>query len=245
MPIARVGEFLETPDLGVTHSLGIESRMVDACIAEIQRRDIRGVFGSSYFGFREETLDFLELVPAIEQVWFWDIDLKDIDGLYALGRLRYFGIHERRASIDFSRFPALHSMVWHPRTKDSGVEYLRCLSQLHLWRFKPKSKSYESLQLPQSIEKLEVNWSSPSDLQGFPTLPNLRELQFHYCRNLVSLDGIADFAPNLRKLIVTRCPNLVSYASVNDLALEHLYINIKNKEVANKSAHPTADNVLL
>jgi hypothetical protein len=234
MPIARVGKFLETPDLGITYSLGIESGMVDDCIEEIQRRGIQGVFGSSCFGFREETLDFLNRIPATEQVWFWAIDLKDTSGLYALGELRRFGIHERRAPIDFSRFPKLHSMVWHPRTKDSGIEHLRSLSQLDLWRFKPKSKNYEDLQLPLSIEKLEINWSNPADLQGFPPLPNLRELQFHYCRNLVSLDSIADFAPNLRKLVVTRCPNLVSYASTNELALEHLYINIKNKAVANK-----------
>ena len=234
MPIARTGKFLETPDLGITHSLGIESEMVEDCVAEIQRRGIRGVFGSRCFGFREENLDFLNRIPTTEQVWFWEIDLKDIDGLYALNGLRYFGIHERRAPIDFSRFPALDRMVWQPRAKDSGVEHLRSLSQLDLWRFKPKSKSYEDLHLPQSLEKLDVNWSNPTDLTGFPTLPNLRELQFHYCRNLMSLEGIADFAPNLRKLIVTRCPNLVAYESVYGLDLAHLYINIKNKEVANK-----------
>ncbi len=234
MPIKRIGKFLETPDLGITHSLGIESEIIESCIAEIQKRDIRGIFGSSCFGFHEESLDFLNQLPAAEQVWFWDINLKNIDGLYTLSQLRYFGIHDRRAPIDFSRFPELNRMVWHPRSKDCGIEHLHNLSQLDLWRFKPKSKSYVDLQLPKSIEKLEVNWSNPTDLKDFPALPNLRELQFHYCRNLESLEGIARFAPNISKLIVTRCPNLVSYDSVNDLDLDHLYINIKNKEVAHK-----------
>jgi hypothetical protein len=234
MPIRRVGKFLETEDLGITHSVGIESGMVDECVAEILRRNVRGVFGSSCFGFREDNLDFLRSTPDIEQVWFWEINLKDVEGLYALKNLRYFGIHEKRAPIDFSRFSNLERIVWQPRIKDSGVEQLSNLRHLDLWRFKSKGKSFRELQLPSALEKLEINWSNPTDLEGFPKLPNLRELQFHYCRNLVSIDRIADFAPNLERLIVTRCANLADYESAQDLDLEHLYININGKQVANK-----------
>jgi hypothetical protein len=239
MPIRRIGKFLETEDLGITHSIGIESDIVDECIAEILRRDIRGVFGSSCFGFREGNLDFLCSTPDIEQVWFWEINLKDVEGLYALKRLRYFGIHEKRAPIDFSRFPDLEGVVWHPRTMDRGVETLLNLRHLDLWRFKSREKSYRALQLPPALEKLEINWSNPKDLKGFPVLPNLLELQFHYCRNLVSIDRIADFAPNLERLIVTRCANLTDYESAQDLELDHLYINIKGKQVANKRMEST------
>ena len=234
MPIQRVGKFLEFEDLGITPSLGIESAQLKRCVARIRRRNIRGAFGCPIFGFNEENLDFLGQLPALEQVWFWEIDLKDIDGLYALAGLRSFGIHEKRAAIDFSKLPALERVVWHPRKNDSGVEHLSRLRRLDLWRYKPKEKSYGELALPESLERLEINWSNPIQLKGFPELPNLKELQFHYCRNLVSIDGIAEFAPNLKKLIVTRCANLADYASVGDLSLDHLYINIKGEEVAKR-----------
>ncbi|BCX46976.1 conserved hypothetical protein [Haloferula helveola] len=234
MPIKRVGRFLETEDLGITHSLGIESGMVDECVDEVARRGLKGVFGSRCFSFFEDNLDFLQRIPATEQVWFWAIDLKNIDGLYALERLRHFGVHERRAPIDFSKFPELERMSWHTRTRDSGIEKLTKLVKLDLWRFKPKSKSYADLHLPTSLERLEINWSNPADLSGFPALPNLRELQLHCCRNLTSLEGIAEIAPNLKKLIVTRCANLAEYESARDLDLDHLYINIRGKAVAAK-----------
>ena len=195
------------------------------------------MFGSPVFGFRENNLDFLPSMPALEQVWFWEISLKDVEGLYALKNLRRFGIHEKRVAIDFSQFPELEEVVWHPRGKDCGLEQLLKLRNLDLWRFKPKEKSYKALRLPQGVEKLEVNWSNPADLDGFPYLPRLRELQFHYCRNLASIDRIAEFAPNLRKLVVTRCANLVEFESVHDLGLEHLYVNIRGKEVAIKRVH--------
>ena len=231
MPIERVRRFLETEDLGLTHSLGIESNILNDCVNEIKRRDIRGVFGSSCFGFQEENLDFLYKTPDLEQVWFWEINIKDIEGLYELKKLRYFGIQDKRAAIDFSQFKDLESVVWTPRPKDRGLESLLNLRQLDIWRFKNKDKSYEALQLSESLEKLDINWSNPTSLEGFPHLPNLRELQIHYCRNLISIDGIGDIAPNLERLIITRCPNLVDYNSSKELELDHLYINIKGKQM--------------
>jgi hypothetical protein len=229
MPIERIERYLETSDLGVAPSLGVESRILDDCVNEVRRRGIRGVFGSSSFGFNEDNFDFLKRIPEIEQVWFWDIHLKDIDGLYALEGLKYFGVHERRPPIDFSQFVDLTKMVWHPVAEDGGLEKLSQLSQLDLWRYRPRVKSYQNLRLPRSIEKLEINWSNPPDFLGFPTLPNLYELQIHYCRNLVSLEGLGDFAPNLKKLIITRCPNLVSYQSASELDLSHCLIRVKDK----------------
>lgn len=231
MPIRRIGEFLEAGDLQGGCSLGIESDCLPDCVAEVQRRKISGVFGSPGFGFREDNLNFLGDLPDLERVWFWDIDLKDIDGLYRLKKLSHFGVQRKRVAIDFSRFSNLKNMVWHPQRGDSGVNQLSNLRNLDLWRFKPREKSYKALQLPSGLEKLEINWSNPADLEGMPVLPKLRELQFHYCRNMVGIDRIAEIAPNLKRLIVTRCPNLAEFESVRALELDHLYINIKGKVV--------------
>lgn len=232
-----MGKFLEVEDLGITASLGIESGKIEECIGEIRRRKMRGAFGSSRFGFHEDRLEFLAQLPELEQVWFWDIELKDIDAIYALHGLRYFGVHEKRPNIDFSRFPELEHVVWFPRANDLGMEHLPKLRNLDLWRFKSQEKSFQRIRLPNSLTKLEINWCDPVDLAGFPHLPHLRELQFHYCGNLKSLEGLGGVAPNLKKLIVTRCANLKDWGSVEDLHLESLYINIKGEEVARGSFH--------
>lgn len=65
MPIERIERYLETSDLGVTPSLGVESRILDDCVNEVRRRGIRGVFGSSSFGFNEDNFDFLKRIPEI------------------------------------------------------------------------------------------------------------------------------------------------------------------------------------
>ena len=237
MPIERIGKYLETADLGMTHSLGIETNQMEICINEIQDRRILGVFGCPVFGFKQEDLDFLSEIPFIKQVWFWEVGLKDIGGLYSLKDLTYFGIHEKRPAIDFSKFPNLEKAVWHPIRKDSGLGDLDSLQGLDVWRFKPKDKSYKSLELPKNLKQLDLNWCNPISLNGMPILSELEELQIHYCRNLESIESIFDFAPNLKKLVITRCANLKNFEVVSNHDWDHMYIEVKGKTVANKSKH--------
>lgn len=235
MPIQRKGQFLETEDLGVTHSLGIESSQLDDCIEEINRRQIDGIFGCPVFGFHEIDLNFMRDLDPIRQVWFWEIALKDIDGLYSHPNLEYFGISPKRPPIDFSKFPNLHRAVWHPYKRDRGFPELTELWSLDVWRYKPQTKSLSELELPTSLQQLEFNWCNLERLDELCILPNLEELQLHYCRNLGSLKGIQDVAPKLQKLVVTRCANLSDIDEAKDLELRHVYINVPGKEVLNRT----------
>jgi hypothetical protein len=242
MPIERVDKFLETEDLGITHSLGIESDKLKACIKEIVKRNIAGVFGCPVFGFKEDNFDFMRDISFIIQIWFWEINLKNIEGIYALKNLKYFGVSEKRPAIDFSQFSELETVMWHPIRNDIGIESLSKLKQLDLWQFKSKNKSYADLKLPESIEKLDLNWCNPVSLDDLPVMGNLKELQIHYCRNLESINAINKVAPNLKRLVITRSANLDDYQAVQEKEWEHLYINIKGKTVANTSVSRTPDS---
>jgi hypothetical protein len=235
MPIERVGKYLETADLGIAHSIGIESVQLSDCIAEINRRGIRGVFGCPDFGFKESNLDFLSRLHDIRQVWFWEINLDDIAGLYSQKSLAYFGISPKRPAIDFSCFAGLRDMVWHPIKRDAGVEKLKKLERLDVWRYKTKDMSFADIQLPETLRKLEFNWCNQDSIRALPVLPNLEELQLHYCKNLKSLSGLMVAAPNLKKLVVTRCANLESFKEAFEMNLGHVYIEIRGKEMANNS----------
>lgn len=231
MPIKRIGKFLETDDLGIVKSLGIESAQLDECVSEIERRKIEGVFGTPCFGFKEEKLDFLKRLSGIRQVWFWDIALKSIDGIYEQTNLEYFGVSPKRPGIDFSRLQHLHDAVWHPVRNDTGIDALGNLKRLDIWRYKPKSKSFSDLRLPSSLEKIEFNWCNVESIRSLHELPRVTEMQFHYCRNLSAIDGIGTIAPNLKKLVITCCANLESFREALSLPLEFVHISIRGKTV--------------
>lgn len=218
VPIQREGEFLWTHDLGITSSIGIESARLGACVAEATARGVRGVFGHPTFGFAQADLDFLAALPRVEQVWFWDVELGCVDGLYALPGLRYFGVHPKRPPIDFSRLPLLEHVVWDHEPRDRGLASSSSVRHLDLWHFKPRTKHFGGLELPPTLESLTLNWANPRTLAGLCELPRLRTLEIHRCRNLESLDHLPRIAPNLEKLVVTTSGRLSDYQAIAELA---------------------------
>lgn len=216
MPIHREGELLVSYDVHDTPTIYLESSRLAAGIAEARRRRIPGIGGSSSFDFRETNLDCLRELPWVERVWFWDLALENVDGLYALRDLRHFGLPPRRPGIDFSRFQRLESIVWDYNARDVNVQQVAA-KRLYLWHFNPRSKRYSSVQLPTQLEELEINWANPSTLEGLPTFPHLRTLGIHRCRNLESLAGLPEIAPNLETLIVTTSGRLTDVDCVREL----------------------------
>lgn len=203
MPIAEEDGFLQSHDLAHTTCLGIESERISECIEKIRESRTRGVFGSPQFGFHCKNLDFLRDIPWVEAIWFWDVGLNDIEGLYSLENLRHFGVHPKRPPIDFARFPRLNKVVIEPKASDRGLDELNELEMLHIWHFRPTDKTFSALRLPASLRELHLNWTSPESLESLPALPNLRRLEIHRCRNLVDLGNLNEKFPNLEHLVVS------------------------------------------
>jgi len=205
MPIALEDGFLQTHDLAHVSCLGIETARLGACIERIKAKKIKGVFGSPSFGFEGSDLDFLSELPWIEAVWFWDVQLKSIEGLHALENLRHFGVHPKRPAIDFSRFPKLRKMVIEPKGKDSGIETLKELELLHIWHYRPKDKTFSALALPEALTELQINWANPMSLESLPAHACLRRLEIHQCRNLSDLGNLGEKYPHLEHLVIGAC----------------------------------------
>jgi len=227
MPIAREGLFLVSQDLTETPSLGLESAKLSACIQEAKDHPYTSVFGSPGFGFNEPSLDALSELRNLESVWFWDVSLKSIEALYALPALRNFGVHPKRPAIDFARLKSLQQVVWHYKPTDTGLGSIN-LKRLHIWHYSPKGKSFDHLQLPNTLEELQINWASPATLDGLSTNPTLRHLEIHRCRNLENLDVLPKLFPGLEHLVVTSCGRVSApdseWLKANIPSLRHAYV---------------------
>jgi hypothetical protein len=203
MPIEfHRGEFMFWEDAyDNTPSLGIESDRLQECVLEIKRRRLRGVFGTIPY-FRESNLDFLSELPWLEAAQFWDIHLKNLSGLYSLRELGYLRLSGWRPPLALENLPKLRALVWEHGNGDSGSGSLCLLEKLYLWRYKPVSRTFEGLELPQRLKVLEINWSNAATLDGLPPLPNLSRLEIHRCRNLTSLGDLDRKCPNLEVLLI-------------------------------------------
>jgi hypothetical protein len=217
MPIARKGEFLFAPDIGEEPMIGLESPLLGRCIKEAVTRQMPGVFGSSAFSFSETSLGFLHELPHLRQIWFWDVALSDIDGIYSLAHLSFFHLHGKRPPIDFSRIPSIRTLSFSWHAKDSGIHTLHGVTKFYFWHHKPTTKTFRGTEFPPNLELLQINWSNVTDLQGLPQLPSVKCLEFHRCRNLRTLDGIDVLFPNTEKLIITTCGRLEDISATKHL----------------------------
>jgi len=227
MPIAlEPSGFYEWHEpLNPVPALGIDSNRLDEVVAYYHEKPFRGLFGHSSFGFDQSDLDFLARTPDAAFLWLWDITLTNIDGIYALSELAYAGINHKRPAIDFSRFPALRKVVNHWNKADIGISD-SAITDYSLWHFKPRSKSFEGLNIPLGVETLELNWANPAALDGMPQLNRLRELQIHRCSNLRDLSALRTIAPNLEYLATSTSKQIEPTTGVVDHpSLQRAYIN--------------------
>lgn len=220
MPIERKSNgFLEwdaEPRLGLGRRLGIESGRVEECMAHYNAGGFTGVFGSRQFGFIDRNLDFLNLaqIPPSD-IWFWDVDLTNVDAVYGLGAVGEFGINSIRPGICFSRFKCFSVVINDWIRHDTGLADAP-IEKYGLSHFKPRSKSFAEVDMPISAKSLHLTWANPESLQGLARLPNLLELQIHRCRNLRDISLLPVLAPNLTKLIITTSSNVIPAAGVLD-----------------------------
>lgn len=187
--------------------LGVESGRVSDCLDYYDRHGFGGLFGSEFFGFKQDDLNFLRGASETTWLWFWDIKLKDIDALYDLQKLEHFGINPKRPGIDFSRFPVLRMVVNHWVKQDTGIAD-STIRKYNLWHYKPRSKSFKGLEIPKNVERLELYWANPAALSGLPVMKKLKYLEIHRCRNLVDLSELPRIAPNLTELLTTNSSRL-------------------------------------
>jgi hypothetical protein len=205
-------------------ALGINSARIDETVTHYHTNSFCGLFGHKSFGFDQADLDFLRRFANAKFLWLWDILLRNVDGLYSLTELEYAGLNPKRPSIDFSRFPKLRILVNYWGNGDSLLD--SSISEYHLWHCKPRGKSFEGVEVPLGVQKLEVNWANPESLAGLPRMNYLRELDIHRCRNFRDLSLLPEIAPKLERLAVQTSKQVEPFAGVVEHpTLRHACIN--------------------
>jgi hypothetical protein len=220
MPIERkTNGFLEwdaEPKLSQGRGLGLESGRIEECMAHYNAGGFTRLFGSRQFGFREDNLNFLTLARTQpSEIWFWDIELRDVEAVYGLSVLKEFGINSKRPGINFSRFKCIFTVINDWIRHDTGLSKAS-IQKYGLSHFKPRSKSFSDTEIPISVQSLHLTWANPQSLEGLPLMPDLTELQIHRCRNLSDISLLPSLAPNLKKLIITTSSRLNPTSGILD-----------------------------
>lgn len=193
---------------------------VEKKIEYIKKENIKNVsFDSSITDF-----SFLKEMTFIEEIYF--SENITADALYHLKDLKRIivNIEKGKLELDFSNFPKLEylSIDWFKSFPDLSQN--KQLKALHIWKFKPKSKSFKELNLPNGLQQLQITESNIVSFEGL-NITTLNQFEAHYCNSLESLKGISTIKENLMVLNLDYCKKLVNYEELqNCKKLEKLII---------------------
>ena len=231
--IRKEGQFYINRDRGL--SLGIDSSNMENCISEFNKqykflkrgKPYISIFGHHSFGFKEPNLNFLKHFKKVEKIWFWDVSLNDIEGIYFLQNLKSIGLIGKRPAIDFSHFKFLKEITVDWETKDYHLEYCENVEDFYLWHHKPKEKNFNAFKFPLNCKNsASLNWTNVEDLSTLNGLKGVKKIEIHRSRNLKSLKGIEKYSDTLEQIIVTTCGKLEEYEFIKEFPnLKKAYIN--------------------
>ena len=161
-----------------------------------------------------KNLDFLKEINFIEKINLNELEI-DYSGLYALKNLKYaiLSVKSKKQHLDYARFKNLEylSVDWYePFPNLQNNTNLKCLV---IWKFRPKSKSFINLELPEFLNSLEITESNITDLSGL-SLTNLKKFEAHYCNSIQSLSGLENFGSNLEIIILDHCKKVDNFKAI-------------------------------
>lgn len=214
--------------------LGIDSDNIKGCIEEYNTGNYEGIFGNYGFGFKEDNFDFLHELTNVKSIWFWEVNLKNTEGIYTLDSLGSFGLHGKRNGINFAKFPNLKVLSTDWISSDENLENCLNIHGFYLWHHKPKEKNFEKYHFPPCSNEIQLNWSNVSDLNTLNGLKGIKRFEIHRSRNLVSLKGLEKYQDTLEEVIVDTCGRLSDYKFLGKFP-KLKFVSINGNVVINKN----------
>ncbi|SFH37007.1 hypothetical protein [Pontibacter chinhatensis] len=208
--------FIDKEKQGGYKSIGIVTDKLDKCIAKYQQENFNGIFGNPSFGFKNVDFDFVKDFKDAKFIWFWNINVNDITGLYNLENAEYFGVLGKRPLLDFSNFRSLKTLVLEWHQKDKNLYNCENIEHFDLWHHKPKDKSFADFSFPRFAKKVGLNWTNVEDLTTLNGLKGMSEISIDRSRNLKSLRGLETYADTIEKLYFDTCNKLSDYTFILD-----------------------------
>lgn len=203
-------------------SIGIVTDKLDVCIQKYRKDNFNGIFGHPSFGFKKEDFDFIKDFKDAKRIWFWNITVSDVSGLYTLASPEYFGVNGKRPMLDFSHFTNLKTLVLEWNSKDKNLQSCQNLELFNLWNHKPKEKSFINFDFPYAAKEVGLYWTNVEDLTSLNGLRGLGKISIERSRNLKSLRGLEKYSDSLESIFIDTCGKLTDYTFILE------FPNLKN-----------------
>lgn len=199
----------------------INDTYLQECINYINDNFIKKV-DISYPRYKGGNLEFLKHCPIIEEIALESECLQDISGITYLKNLKVLSLSEEtvidgKNGIDLGKLLNLETLYLTWSKKIKGINKLLNLTELAIWKYKPKSKDLGELAPLKNLRKLTLVQSHIENLNGISKLEKLRKVELNSLRKLNSLSDINMLNECLTILEIESCKNVEDLIKIGHL----------------------------
>lgn len=203
----------------------VESNKINEYIDYIFLHRIDSMYLSGTW-YKFDNIDFLENCKTIEKINIYDTNILDFSGLAHLVSLKKLILSDHKGMVDLSLNNEIEDLTIDLSKNVRGIESLKNLKRLSLWKYKPKSKDLSELIFLSTITELEITTSQITSLNGCSNFKNLESLDVTYLSKLESIEDIVSNKKTLKNLRFSHCKKIKNHSCVSELEeLEWLSFN--------------------
>ena len=212
MKIDVVDGFKMLSDVTRKPTLIVESDRLDDCMRFAVEKKITRIYLQNNYGFNLLNVDFLKDFNFFTEISiiknYSEIDVSGVQFLKQLVRLT---LSNGNQGLDFGSFPYLENASVDWNNKLNNLHLCKKLNKLILWKYKPKTGSFQELSSLSSLKSLKITQSNLSSLSGLEGLGHLEEFEAYYFSKLENLAAIGVVNKSLKSLILENCKKIRDY----------------------------------
>lgn len=203
----------------------VESNRLDDYIKYINKHKICAIYICSLYYF-DDNVDFLKECEHVEKINITSTCILNYYGLSYLEKLKVLLLPELKGIVDLNNNQYIEELSIEMNREILGLNKLKNLKTLRLWKYKPKSKNLTELKDLKSIENLKISQSTIQSLNGCEELDKLKSLELSYLSKLESIEEINRINNSLKTLEFVSCKKIKDHECVECLSnLEVLAFN--------------------
>jgi len=167
-------------------TLIIDQQKIFECMEFFKKKHLKRIWISRFHGYTDNNIDFLKDFDFLKE-----IKIKgpfDISGLYALNDLEFLSYENLNPSqiLDLGCFTKMKTCYLDLKSKVKNLNSLTKVKDIRLFHYTVKEKDLTGLGNLKQLESLYISMSNIESLKGIEEFERLKNIEFHYLRNLRS-----------------------------------------------------------
>jgi len=201
-------------------TLIIDQQKIFECMEFFKKKHLKRIWISRFHGYTDNNIDFLKDFDFLKE-----IKIKgpfDISGLYALNDLEFLSYENLNPSqiLDLGCFTKMKTCYLDLKSKVKNLNSLTKVKDIRLFHYTVKEKDLTGLGNLKQLESLYISMSNIESLKGIEEFERLKNIEFHYLRNLTHIKEVANLSGVLEFLTFGNAKKIIDFESVT--ALEKL-----------------------